>query len=296
MASKSLKTMAKPAIALVAVAALLATSIGVAGAAGSDPHALKGSGGVGSGPDDTAKFVEVDIRPHLHTTVVVHVTAGSNDFGASDENLATRAYLGRLTDIGPYLNGRVPFVVDRLITINEDSSSNEQNLGDEKFGFGRNYRTKDQKLYGDIAVGLHEAGRACDQNSKSYCDIVLVAYAAPVADEQRHAMAEAMKLAAAGHSLYTVAVSDSGPSEGKPLASLVQQAENNAAFLSLLSANSYHIGATASDAEKAVEQLFRLRFSVQADDPIEEVPPPTTMPEREHGHQRQDVYRPGPTG
>ncbi len=209
-------------VALISIVAMLAASVGVSYAG------VSGEGGgtvilgpAGVEPDYGNYYSEWhQLPPWEHTVVIAHVTNGANEpdtlptpTPASDKDTGLVDVYQIVASFEDYVTAKVPFVVDSVITVGPDGGGIHSPVTGNGLGFGgQDARAAE---YGDIAFALSEARQSCDEGNGKYyyrnpCDVILVTYQVPAdPGHRRQAMAEAMKLAAEGYQLHTVAV-DSG--------------------------------------------------------------------------------------
>lgn len=233
--------------ALIAIVGLLAVSVGAAGAAGPDLDMRYGPAGVDS--DDGYYWDYYPLPPWQHNVVIVDANRGSDQHDPDgpawfDPNLA-------VPSLEEYANGHKQYLVDQIISIGPDGYGQGDPITGQGMGAGGEY----ENPYGDIAVALQSAGSFCNNDWWSACDIVLVTYQAPESlDHQRHAMAEAMRLAADGHRLHTVAIGDPTASGEEILAN------SHYNFSALLGVNGWHAISNADRAADSIQYMIEQRF------------------------------------
>ena len=192
-------------VALVAIVAMLAAATGVSHAGMGSAPPIKEPAGIN--PDEVISHWEYQhLAPWEHTIVVAHVTSGAN------ESAGLVDIYQIVASFADYANGKIPFAVDAVITIDPDSVGIDYPIE----GYGNDSERDDrQDSHGDIALALYQARIACGDAGGDGawvpepipCDVILVTYELPSdSGHRRHAMAEAIRLAADGHQLHTIAI------------------------------------------------------------------------------------------
>ena len=239
LSSKSRKGFLLP---LVIVAGLLAATAGVAGAGVAPEENIREPGGI----DNDYHWDYNPLFPWEHNVVIVHIDHRSDAFDRFDPYLA-------VPSLEEFASGDKPYLVDRIIS----DSPNGYGHSDPITGYGMGADgSPDGGTYGYIASGLERADDFCNESYWLPCDIILITYQAPASTvHQRHAMAEAMNLTAAGYSLHTVAIS---PNDDVDVS-------DHYNFSALLGALGYHVVATVDEAPDVISEIIQNRYRLRAD-------------------------------
>ena len=227
--------------ALAVIVAMLATSIGVAGAGVAPEENIRWPGGI----DNDYYWDYNPLLPWEHNVVIVDIGYGSDAINRFDSDLA-------VPSLEEFASGHKPYLVDRIISNGPDGYGRSDPI--TGYGLG-SVGSPDGGTYGYIANGLEQAGDFCNESYWLPCDIILITYQAPASTvHQRHAMAEAMKLAAAGYSLHTVAIS---PSDDVDVS-------DHYNFSALLGALGYHVVATVDEAPDVISEVIQNRYHLSS--------------------------------
>ncbi len=229
-------------LSLVIVAGLLAATAGVAGAGGAPEENIREPGGI----DNDYYWDYNPLFPWEHNVVIVDANRGSDTINRFDTSLA-------VPSLEEFASGHKPYLVDRIISIGPDGYGRSDPI--TGYGLG-SVGSPEEGTYGDIALGLSQANDFCEESYWLPCDVVLITYQASASTvSQRHAMAEAMNLAAGGYSLHTVAISPSNDVD----------VSDHYNFSALLGALGYHAIATVDEAPDVISDIIQKRYHLSPD-------------------------------